>query len=71
MVDRDVRPIGQSMSDNKSSDGAVEDLSLAMIREYLHTRGYKKSLATLTDELVYLLSFSQSLLLFYEVQWCE
>jgi len=38
------------MSDNKS-DSAVEDLSLAMIREYLHTRGYKKSLATLSDEL--------------------
>jgi hypothetical protein len=34
-----------------AANTAVEVLSLAMVREYLHTRGYKKALATLGDEL--------------------
>lgn len=34
-----------------ASDATVESLSLSIIREYLHSRGYKKALASLADEL--------------------
>lgn len=47
-----------------------EELSLALVREYLNKKGYKKALATLHDELVRLYSppvFLKNI--YYFIRW--